>query len=326
VNALDRLVDGLFDYAGLFPPAALEFEKALKTSAGAAERLKRPRIVGADFVLQYDSLDRIASPLLTASGFPKAKTFHAAVLGAAVVDAEPAANAKEIEALAAFNESRAAEPVRQRVVSYEIKLNLDGFERRDHARLALDRVRRELGDLPIRLYVEPDWAEDAWEDRWDWFWAALDGLNADPSLPGVCPKVRGSGPTAIEPQRLARVVEEVNARSLPFKATAGLHHPLVESERYGNPLGFLGLAAALRLQRALGSESFSREAVLECLAETDPGAFDFKDGLRWKDFHAPEKTIEDAVLGQPFGIGSCSLDEPDADLARLFPSLEPAPI
>lgn len=326
MTGLDRLVEGIFDYAGLFPPAALEFDAALKVSAEAPGRLARPRLVGADFVLDFPRLASLSSERLLERGFPKAKTVRIAVLGTAIDDPDPVEAARQIEAIARFNEEGAFDPVRRRVVSYEIKLKLDGFAVRDNAWIAVDRARRELGALPVRLFVEPEWDDAAWKDRLDWFCGGLDSLNADPALGAVCLKLRGSGPTAISPERLSELIGFVNARSLPLKATAGLHHPLVEQERFANTMGFLGLAAALRLQRSLGEEVFSRDRVLACLRETNPAAFSFEDGLAWTDFKMTAAQLEDAVLSHPFGIGSCSLEEPDADLTRLFPDIAPAAI
>ena len=323
MTSLDRLVEGLFDYAGLFPPAALEFDDALKTSAGASQRLKRPGIVGADFVLGFDRLHELTPERLLERGFPKAKTVRLAVLGPTVDTPDPIEHARQIEAIQSFNEAHASDLIRQRVVSYEVKLDLNGFENRENARVALDRVRRELGAQTVRLYIEPDWDEGAWEDRWDWFWETLDSLNAAPEHPSVCPKVRGSGPTAITVERLARFITAVNQRSLPFKATAGLHHPIVEKDLYGNTLGFLSLATALRLQRRLGPEAFPESVIASCLRESSVENFGFEDGLSWKNFKMTMEELRDAVLSHPFGIGSCSVDDPDADLTRLLPSIEP---
>lgn len=320
MTPLDRLVEGLFDYAGLFPPTALEFDEALRTSAASAEKLKRPGIIGADFVLGFDLLKDLTSDRLREQGFPKAKTVRLAVLGPSINNPEPVEHARQIKSIQEFNEAHTGETVRQRIVSYEVKLNINDFEHRENARVAVDRVRRELGTQSIRLYLEPDWDENAWESNWQWFWETLDALNASPEHPSVCPKVRGVGPTAITLERLARIIPCVNQRSLPFKATAGLHHPLIESDRYKNTLGFIGLAAALRLQRKLGPEKFPEAAMLACLQETDPGSFSFEEGLKWKDSSMTLEELRDAVLSQPFGIGSCSLSEPDADLTRLFPS------
>jgi hypothetical protein len=75
------------------------------------------------------------------------------------------------------------------------------------------------------------------------------------------------------------------------------------------PHGFLGLLAAFRLRQARGAK-FTQ--TLECLAEPDARAFDFSNGIQWNNQHVTAKEL--AKVPQ-FAIGSCSLHEPDQELA-----------
>jgi len=47
----DQLLERLFDYADMFPPAQRSFEDALKESASLATTLVRPWLVASDIVL-----------------------------------------------------------------------------------------------------------------------------------------------------------------------------------------------------------------------------------------------------------------------------------
>ncbi len=62
MKALDALTNGLFDYAGMFPPAALSFPDALAESATFQQALSRPSIVGADMPVQQSTPTRAAPP------------------------------------------------------------------------------------------------------------------------------------------------------------------------------------------------------------------------------------------------------------------------
>ena len=114
-------------------------------------------------------------------------------------------------------------------------------------------------------------------------------------------KVR-CGPQVPSIDALAATIRDCREHSLPFKATAGLHHAVRQQGQYG----FVNLLAA----SAFGDE----EAVL---AEEDEGAFAIEDdAFRWRDRTASVAEVERArELFVAFG--SCSFDEPVDDLRRL---------
>ncbi len=146
----------------------------------------------------------------------------------------------------------------------------------------------------------------------------LDLLD-DVSALGLRAKIRTGGvtPGAIPPATyIANFIRRCAQRGLPFKATAGLHHPVrcVKPLTYdacaprGTMHGFINvfLAAALLPQ----AESI--------LTEDDPHAFTFEDdAAAWRG-HAV-RTEDLARLRREFAIsfGSCSFDEPIADLKEL---------
>jgi len=114
-------------------------------------------------------------------------------------------------------------------------------------------------------------------------------------------KVR-CGPTVPALDALAATIRACKERSLPFKATAGLHHAV---RRDGRP-GFVNLLAA--------SVFDQEEAVL---SEEDEEAFGIHgEAFRWRDQTASAAEVERArELFVAFG--SCSFDEPVDDLLRL---------
>jgi hypothetical protein len=298
MNGLDALTEGLFDYAGLFPPAALGLEEALRESA-RAPRLHRPRMVAADLVLTPKELPRITRQGLYFSGFGDTTCTLCLVgvdrngLAAAVAQAQ------------GFNRTGAPWARITALEAHGDAFSATGFQ-------GLDKARGDLGD--VRLFIEPRWPNTAWAGRQPKLMALLARLKE--SGPAVGLKVRGAGPTAVTKATLARLIPDVTRLGVPFKATQGLHHPILEA-RYGNSLGFLNLALALRLCQAQG-DGLGASDLAALLKESDPAAFDFSDGVEWRDYGLYPDTLERAKRGLPFTIGSCSLGEPDADLVRLF--------
>jgi hypothetical protein len=132
-------------------------------------------------------------------------------------------------------------------------------------------------------------------------------------------KIRTGGikPEGIPPVAdVARFITTCANLKLPFKATAGLHHPV----RAQYPLtyeanapravmhGFVNvfLAAAFAWQGKLEIEPI--------LAETDPTAFRFEDKAHWRDWSLSVPQIQDARQHFAHAFGSCSFEEPVADL------------
>jgi hypothetical protein len=108
----------------------------------------------------------------------------------------------------------------------------------------------------------------------------------------------------------------------PFKATAGLHHAI----RADRPLtyapdspravmhGFVNVFAAA----AFAWHGADRSQVLATLNETDPRAFDMSDNsLTWNGRSLSTAQIADARANFAHSFGSCSFEEPVADLRDL---------
>lgn len=138
-------------------------------------------------------------------------------------------------------------------------------------------------------------------------------------------KVRTGGLTAdISPSslNLARFIKICADEDVPFKATAGLHHPL----RSVNHLtykpdsdsammhGFLNVfLAAAFAQNGMGAQQLS-----ELLEETSPTAFRFESGsVYWRDEMLDVGHLRNARNLFAIAFGSCSFTEPIEDLQRL---------
>ena len=120
-------------------------------------------------------------------------------------------------------------------------------------------------------------------------------------------KIRTATPPA---EDLAEFLCEAAARRLPFKATAGLHHPFRSSDMHGFLNVFAGATFAW-----LG---MGQTLLTKLLNDTNPGAFEFQNaGLRWRDRRATTAEVAQARREFAHSFGSCSFEEPGIDLRAL---------
>jgi hypothetical protein len=305
MRAILALTEGLFDYAGLFPPAALPFSEMLREAAGHKDTLHRPQLIATDMVVTVERLNELSAQHLLEAGFRNRDHVRICLVG---VDAKD--GAKQANQLLSFNREARVDAVPHEVVTLELHSDL-AAEPMDTAG-ALMPARFVVAGQDIRVYWEPKLTDAEWQARMDEVFAVIDGANQEVELPILGLKVRCAGEYAVAPATMARIIVEINKRSIPFKATQGLHHPLASDDF---PIGFIGLAAALRMNE---SGDLQGSDIAACLAERDPAAFRFDDGIEWRDHELPARNLGHAVR-VPFQIGSCSIREPDAELAELWP-------
>lgn len=251
-RALHILLDGLIDYAGLFPPAALSMEEAV--ASYDAYRRGEYRWALGRFVVPAERLAEVP------------RSFSVSVLAKA--DAMPAVDVLEIKA-------SDDETIRS--------------------------IAENRGSRTVYVEVPDERLLDAVADH---------GLRAKIRTGGVTAEAI---PTA---ERVASFIRACRDRNIPFKATAGLHHPL----RCVRPLtyeadapkammhGFLNVFVAAALPRF----------ALQILLEDNPRTFSFDDGgIWWHDLRVTSEEL--ARVREDFAIsfGSCSFEEPIADLKEL---------
>jgi hypothetical protein len=120
---------------------------------------------------------------------------------------------------------------------------------------------------------------------------------------GLRAKVRCGGSVLPSVLALAEFVQACRRLEVPFKATAGLHHPLRSDDDHG----FLNLLAAA----VFGDEE-------EALAEDDPSAFAVTDdAFGWRERQAGPDEIARARRELFVSFGSCSAQEPIDGLRAL---------
>jgi hypothetical protein len=127
-------------------------------------------------------------------------------------------------------------------------------------------------------------------------------------------KIRTGGASAAafpSVEEVASFIEASVNRAIPFKATAGLHHPIrvASAVEDATEHGFINVLAAVRA--ALAGDG---ETCRDSLESRDPGDFDVT-AATWRGVGAQVPAI---ILRQTFrSFGSCSFDEPVGYLREL---------
>jgi hypothetical protein len=120
-------------------------------------------------------------------------------------------------------------------------------------------------------------------------------------------KIRTAAATS---QGIADFLCEAAARRLPFKATAGLHHPIRSTTMHG----FLNVFTAA----AFAWYGADRALILDILDDQSARSFEFSgDAVRWRGSALSTARIQAARRDFAHSFGSCSFAEPLADLRDL---------
>jgi hypothetical protein len=112
---------------------------------------------------------------------------------------------------------------------------------------------------------------------------------------------------------VASFIWETSGSSMPFKATAGLHHPVRHHDE-GLGVWRHGFVNILLASVACDAGE-SRSTVEQIVAETDPDAFAIGTmAASWRDVSLPGAAIARSRRSGFTAFGSCDVDEPLAEL------------
>ncbi|MGA0920741.1 MAG: hypothetical protein ACO31W_00300 [Gemmatimonadaceae bacterium] len=290
-TALAVLLDGLIDYAGLFPPAALAMPIAVAAYARYA--------IGPDRA----TLGRFVVPVARLAEFT------------AAVDALPhgAPTPRAPWRLSVLASASEAPAVHEWSATYGACLRIETVEAKagsiDEIAALADAFAAE-----VTVYVELPVHEDPAS-----LVAALAayGLRAKIRTGGVTPE---AFPT---PMEVVRFLAACGRAGVPFKATAGLHHPLrgdypltydAEAPR-GTMYGYLNIFLAA----ALLWVGVTEEEVAPLLEERDAQAI-IVDPTRivWRTYALDAPTLARVRATFAGSFGSCSFEEPVQELTSLM--------
>jgi hypothetical protein len=320
-DAFHTFMREIIDYAGLFPPATLDLEPA--ASNYLRYRGEEHAWMMGRFIITAGRL-----PDLAAIGrdlpFPEGLPINLCVILGGDETTEAAIRRARDD----------VETVRSTVSASGGKLLPDGFEVRFPQQAAgdgswtpfLSGVRAAIEDAGLRdveLFAEFPQVDDRQNsDR-----AAIEAVTSfahefpdDGVLRRTGVKLRcgGTEAGAFPPvERIAGVLADCRDHHVPVKFTAGLHHPVraLDPALGVKQHGFLNVFGAGVLSWAL---DITRTDLVEVLREEDSGAFRFDgDRFLWRDRAVTAAQVERSRAMFVTAFGSCSFDEPLADLAAL---------
>lgn len=295
-ESLRALLANSIDYAGLFPPATLEVEPALKNFA-AYVRSDNAWMLST-FVLPIAKFGDAAWFL---SEFSEENPLRISALGPKTTNAIDFV--EELKNVAQGIREVSGEG-RNFVRIEQLEMPLP----RDLDAVALDCI----GDLDVRSFWEAPAAEA------EGAIALLANKNAQRTQP-LGFKLRTGGVTAEAfpgSAQIARALLASAKHKVPIKFTAGLHHPvrMFRDEVKAKMHGFLNVFGAGVLAREHG---WDEEQTVALLDDEDAAAFRFtEEGFFWRDWRVGTAAIE---THRTFitSFGSCSVDEPREDLRAL---------
>ena len=293
-SAKRALLDRLIDDASLFPPAQLPMRQALRAHARHNESAYA--FIGGRFVLAASRIDEFTSTRQ-----------DGAIDVSVILDAGSAgAKGDTVRAdLHRVERLRALDGVT--VGGLEIKLSavVDAVELRRVVMLVGEGFQSD-----VSVWYELAYA-GGWAGSLDDTLAALAFARTEtPDHVMLGAKIRCGGAVVPSVDDVAAFIVAAHRHRVPWKATAGLHHPV----RGGNAHGFLNLFVA---GCALNAEVLPEDRVAAVVAEEDARNFVVDPThVAWRDAQMDADAVA-AGRGHCVAFGSCSFDEPVNDLRAL---------
>ena len=297
MRAVEALLTGLIDYAGLFPPAGEDMRPALENYAGylnGPDRWALGRFIVP--VTRLSELEDAAGDLL-----PRGRSDEPWQLAVLTADDIPAA-VKQIEE---FNRRHEPGSKRGQAIVDVVELKASTGDQIIGRRRELPETLTAYFELPLGGNVAP--------------------LVERLAHAGARAKMRTGGIAVDAFPRADSIVSFLVAcrdKSVPFKATAGLHHPVGGEYRLtyepdpprGSMYGYLNvfLAAAFIYHGA------DEETALSLIEEHGPSTFEFADdGIKWRGKLLSAEQLAAARAEFAIAFGSCSFREPVDELTHL---------
>jgi hypothetical protein len=286
--SLKTLLTGLVDYAGLFPPADLDMRRAAE-NFGTYLRADDAWALGR-FVCPATRLAELEGRL--GSGSDGHRWRISVLVGSDF--------AKELALIEAFNGRQGGRAVADAI---EVKAETE------------EAIRQAADQVPdsVAAYCEIPAVNDPQE------------LLTAISKTQLQAKIRTGGITAAafpSSAQVARFVSRCVETGVPFKATAGLHHPVrgdhaltyEPASPRATMHGFLNLFLAAGFAR----QGWKQDKLIALLEETESTAFEFDDDrATWRGHTLKTEEINETRSQVAKSFGSCSFEEPLIDLKSL---------
>ena len=303
-----NLLGGVVDYAGLFPPAKLPMRETCENYAkyiGCEHEWMLGRLIVP--VSRLDEFEEASADLLSKDEDAENAWYISALVGDDL-DAD-------IDAIFRFNERHAPED--------------EGGEGAEHGLAVIDVVETKASttaQVDEILHTLPEQLEAFIEIPWDGEIRGLIASIGGGAGEGANAKIRTGHVKAelIPPvEAVARFISSCAHAGVPFKATAGLHHPIrgeyaltYEPDSARAVMhGYLNVFIASAFARARKADE---AALVRILKETDASRFGLLDDtLVWEGQTVTSTELVASRERLAISFGSCSFDEPTGELGGL---------
>ena len=330
-NSLQKIMNGLIDYAGLFPPAKLPLDQAI-TEYISHFRDQKKWMLGR-FIIPISQLNDLEKFI---PKFDNVGTLKLSVLGAqSNSDKEFFEQTKK--EISIIKEYRKKHEGKVSIEVIETKLPSQSPSKDVMAKIVKLLNSNNLEhyhEFPELPYVGINYATNEEEGDWDdkitpviEIISKLDNAGIKLRCGGI---VKEAFPSV---EQVAAMIQNCSIYQVPLKFTAGLHHPIRHhSSEYSTEMhGFINMFSASAFASTFPKPNNEQEKfrmfillshMIDCQNESD---FEFTDDkMTWKvgddrdsRFEISKETIEQSRENAAISFGSCSFQEPMDDLTQL---------
>lgn len=308
--SLYAFLNGLIDYAGLFPPANLDLKTAIKNYAQYIHSIDSWML--GPFVIPITKLNELSQySKLFSSGIP---------LKLSVVGRKSETNN---EFLVQFHEDMEQIRIYHQTFSEwsqieTIEIHLPHQVPSQELLKVLTLSTEKQG---VNLFCEVSiLGETNWKAHLINTLDVIAQFNEKKNKQiGIKLRTGGIKKEMIPPlDRIAFAMAAVRDRKLPMKFTAGLHHPIrmYREEVQDKMHGFLNifLSGMLAYQ-----ENLDEKSIKHVLSEEESRHFIIQENeLGWRNFHLTSSSVQELRKRYLCSFGSCSFDEPRDELLELI--------
>jgi hypothetical protein len=309
MSAIQKLLHGAVDYAGLFPPAELPMNAVVENYANYLQSSENGMlgrlIIPAS---RFSEFETTAQPLLPRDN--EVAPWRISALVPPVTASDSSGFEGGLEAIRNFNQ--------RHLVEADVSAVVDAIEVKTLSTDLLSATIERLPDSRINSFLEIPWNEDPEP--------FIRTLAESKSTKPVFAKIRTGGVTPDlipSPEAVAAFIACCARHKVGFKATAGLHHPIRAKQKLtyqdDAPIATMHGYLNVFFATAFAFEQGANEGVLtEIISNETPDRFLFEENaIGWGSQSASTDQIKSARSQGIRSFGSCSFTEPTEELKDI---------
>jgi hypothetical protein len=326
--AMQGFMAGLIDYAGLFPPSQLPIAEAIQSFAKYRQEQDAwmlSRFIIPDTILTelepFSHLFKDNPPFRFSVTFRGGETYDWFL-----------ENLKTTLARIKKFEQKYGKDVKIEMLEAKLPVFEGGSHNPETLLVFFQSIEHTIQtslDHSLQLFIEVPWTvefhddfKSTHDDLFDHAATAIQWVNkqtdSDRTKFGFKLRCGGERPLHVPSSDIvASALSHVIRTKIPFKATAGLHHPM---RHYANDFGgmmhgFINVFAAGVIGK---KHKLSQKQLIDIIGDEIASNFKLTEtNFSWRDLSIRVGDLEQSRHIQFISYGSCSFDEPREDLVEL---------